>query len=273
MKPRFDIANLLRHSGRRRRRTIVVRTREPAGGLILEARKIGLDVVASWRAVAINLLDAYEAARQARAAFTPDAAGDDLAVLIEREFREQRGLLVRIEPLLASWAARVEVWQRKSFAAAIRNSTGLDLYALLSQADVEDAVAASLERHAGLVRGMSADAERRISETIWREFIRDTPRNAIGKMLAAELDISRNRANFIAKDQTIKLGATLNEERQQQAGITQYMWRTAEDDRVRPTHAIRDGKVYDWNDSGIKPGEEPNCRCTAQAYIELLDQV
>ena len=45
------------------------------------------------------------------------------------------------------------------------------------------------------------------------------------------------------------------------AGLTKYVWRTKRDDRVRPTHRVREGRTYDIFDSDIKPKQEIKCRC------------
>jgi len=50
---------------------------------------------------------------------------------------------------------------------------------------------------------------------------------------------------------------------------THYIWRTTGDDKVRPSHAANEGKIFAW----AKPpatghsGEDYNCRCTAEPYI------
>lgn len=47
-----------------------------------------------------------------------------------------------------------------------------------------------------------------------------------------------------------------------------YIWRSKDDDKVRPEHADRDDKIFHWNSDEIKPGEDYGCRC----YAEFLDQ-
>ncbi len=50
---------------------------------------------------------------------------------------------------------------------------------------------------------------------------------------------------------------------------THYIWRTAGDDKVRPSHAANEGKIIAWDkppDTG-HPGEDFNCRCKAVAYV------
>ena len=52
--------------------------------------------------------------------------------------------------------------------------------------------------------------------------------------------------------------------------MTKYIWHTQEDDKVRPWHASRDGKVFDSNKppKGGNPGDAPNCRCWAEPIEE-----
>ena len=52
------------------------------------------------------------------------------------------------------------------------------------------------------------------------------------------------------------------------AGESEYFeWNTMGDERVRPTHEVRDGKIYNWDNAEIVPGEEPGCRCWATVYF------
>lgn len=49
-----------------------------------------------------------------------------------------------------------------------------------------------------------------------------------------------------------------------ESGIKKYIWRTMLDDRVRPTHAANEGKIFDLDNPPPHtghPGTEINCRC------------
>lgn len=90
-----------------------------------------------------------------------------------------------------------------------------------------------------------------------------------------DLDITRNRANLIARDQTAKMNSAFNEDRQTSIGITHYQWQTAGDERVRETHAANDGEVFAWDDPPAEtghPGEDVNCRCVALAQFAELEE-
>jgi hypothetical protein len=43
-----------------------------------------------------------------------------------------------------------------------------------------------------------------------------------------------------------------------------YVWRTQGDDRVRPEHSAREGRIFSSEDSG--PGEDYGCRCWEEPY-------
>jgi SPP1 gp7 family putative phage head morphogenesis protein len=78
--------------------------------------------------------------------------------------------------------------------------------------------------------------------------------------------VAKRRAKFIARDQVSKFNGDLNQLRQKNVGINSYIWSTSLDERVRPSHAAKEGKKFSWdnppNDTG-HPGEDYNCRCVA----------
>lgn len=100
---------------------------------------------------------------------------------------------------------------------------------------------------------------------------------SIAKALQARVDVSKSRAILIARDQTTKLNAALNQDRQRAAGVESYRWSTSHDERVRPSHADLDGQVFSWDDPPIvdeeeaNPGEPIQCRCIALPIIAELE--
>jgi len=104
-------------------------------------------------------------------------------------------------------------------------------------------------------------------------------------IMAERTDVTDSRAKLIARDQVAKLNAQFTQERQQDAGIEGYVWRTVGDERVRDTHDAVDGQFFSWDNppgetDGNHPGEDYQCRCWAEPvlpeYLEfqasLLDQ-
>jgi SPP1 gp7 family putative phage head morphogenesis protein len=85
--------------------------------------------------------------------------------------------------------------------------------------------------------------------------------------------ISDARARLIARDQVSKLNGELTMIEQLDVGVTDYIWRTSEDERVRETHIAKNGVRFQWTtpppDTG-HPGWDFQCRCTAEPDLEAL---
>jgi SPP1 gp7 family putative phage head morphogenesis protein len=101
------------------------------------------------------------------------------------------------------------------------------------------------------------------------------------------------RAELIARDQIGKLNGSLTEGRMVDAGVSGYVWLTALDERVRPTHQQMSGSQNKWQDrsvykprgekdfrkrpssmSGAIPGSQIQCRCTAlPAFDDIVADV
>ena len=57
---------------------------------------------------------------------------------------------------------------------------------------------------------------------------------------------------------------------------SQYIWRTREDEKVRPSHVANDGHIFAWDDPPPTghPGEDFGCRCTSEPYYpEIAEHV
>ena len=50
---------------------------------------------------------------------------------------------------------------------------------------------------------------------------------------------------------------------------THYIWRTRSDGKVRAAHAANNGRIFSWDTPPPMghPGEDFNCRCTAEPYV------
>lgn len=71
------------------------------------------------------------------------------------------------------------------------------------------------------------------------------------------------RADKIAHNEIGNLDGRMCKQRQRANGITHYQWRTVRDERVRPWHEEREGKIFSWDKPPFDghPREAPFCRC------------
>lgn len=98
----------------------------------------------------------------------------------------------------------------------------------------------------------------------------------IAKQIGERYGVAQRRAALIARDQVGKFYGQVQRARQKELGIQRYRWRTSNDERVRPEHVEREGKVFEWTDPPADghPGYPINCRCTAEPVItDVLEQL
>lgn len=107
------------------------------------------------------------------------------------------------------------------------------------------------KENASLIKGISEEEVSDIEQLVFR-MVRagDSPgtiRDAIQEVMAA----SKSRAQLIGRDQVSKFNARLTQQRQAQLGVTEYIWRTSDDERVRPSHQALDDTVQKWSEPPV----------------------
>jgi len=160
------------------------------------------------------------------------------------------------------------------FVEAARKTLGIDLRAVVRQEDLTDLLAAVSIRNAELIKDLSQETVAKIARTVSDSVLSGQGARELRGEIKEVMETSDSRAELIATDQTAKLNSDLNRARQEQAGVDKYVWRTSQDERVRPRHRRLDGHVYEWGEptgaeSGLPPGKPIRCRCVAQGVVEF----
>jgi len=97
----------------------------------------------------------------------------------------------------------------------------------------------------------------------------------IAREIKKKYSVTNNRAKLIARDQVGKFNGQLTRLRQLDAGVRAFKWSTAADERVRPRHAMLEGRVFNWHeppDVGF-PGEPIQCRCIGEPLFRGFDRI
>lgn len=96
------------------------------------------------------------------------------------------------------------------------------------------------------------------------------------KQLGISTEVAITRARLIARTETARSTASINQARAQAVGSNQYRWHNSGDEAVRHSHKFLKGKrlqgmIFSWDnpptlDDGMTghPGTFPNCRCFAE---------
>jgi len=100
--------------------------------------------------------------------------------------------------------------------------------------------------------------------------------------VAAEImktgEVTKSRANTIARTEVGRVSTEFTKARSEHLGSTEFIWRTAGDSDVRPSHKALNGKSFKWSDPPecdpghhALPGAIWNCRCYAEPVLPDLD--
>lgn len=229
-----------------------------------------LRTVASWSRD--NLVPAYERELELSRGqgITQDAEGFVWTAFEALLFGVASIALDRVRDVFGGEAKR----NTKGFIASAKRILGIDLAVVVREEDLGDYLIMAAERNANLITGMADDLRKRIRDRTIQAVLDGESVASYRKVLAKEFGLSDRRAKVIARDQVSKLTSDLNRIRQQQAGITEYSWQTAQDERVRPLHQSLDGKVYRYGqptgaEQGLPPGQPILCRCIARGVLRF----
>lgn len=180
-----------------------------------------------------------------------------------------------------SFVTEVDRQHKKATEGAIADALGVDFARIIDSERVRADLELALAQNTALIRSIGAQH--------WSDVSRAVLDNYRGQQLPDNLSltqrlrqlggITERRAALIARDQTSKLTGALNQSRQQENGIEEYIWRTAGDrrvvgdpgglypkgNRVHGDHYHRDGKKFRWDNPPADghPGQAINCRCVA----------
>lgn len=175
------------------------------------------------------------------------------------------GLRRKLE-LLANMNRKLTV---KEWKRAIKATLGIDIR---EDYYLGDYYAEQLQRwvdeNVSLIKTIPEDTLDKMRDIIYDGFTEGKTTTRIIKEIQKAYGVGRRRAELIARDQTAKLNGQIQRHQQQDAGITEYIWYTVGDSRVRKSHRELNGKKFSWNDppdvgKGRKchPGEDYQCRC------------
>lgn len=281
---RYDLAAMSARAGNRKPLTTfrpIITTRAQANDLAAILHRM----LAPWYGARQRITDAY--ARELARVMTTDSM-DDLTALFADIADQVQRLLLELTPDLQQWALRVEKWHRGKWGSTVLAGANVDVSYLIGPHDAQEPISAFLARNIALVKDISAQAQGRISDAVFRGIQARTPAREVGKQIAEFTGMARKRANNVAADQATKLSAALDGQRQREAGLTVWRWRHSGKLHPRQFHKERDGNLYadDAADRGKlsggdtvleppaeAPGELPFCGCVREGVLVLDGEV
>ena len=129
---------------------------------------------------------------------------------------------------------------------------------------------------------------RKLVDEIAESDINDV-KETVDKLLdAAEVIFERNRLRniflFLAVSRVIRSNAAITRQLHEQMGVSEYVWTTQRDNRVRDSHRRLDGRIFKYSEPPVmneksgergNPGDDFGCRCVATPVfgINILEHI
>ena len=100
---------------------------------------------------------------------------------------------------------------------------------------------------------------------------------AMVQAIQQDFGVSKNKAKFLARQETSLLMSKYREARYKEIGVSKYRWSGSMDERERHDHKVLEGEVFTWDNPPVvdrktgrraHPGEDYGCRCVAVPLID-----
>ena len=164
-------------------------------------------------------------------------------------------------------------YHRRRFIQTFRNGAQIDVRPFITRPEVDAFLSRKVEENVALIRTIPERTRDGLADRLRGE-LRTAPfdQERLTNLLREEYRSEGYNLRRITRDQTNKTVGQLSEIRQRQLGISRYTWRTAQDERVRPTHAANANMGFEWSRPPPltgHPGNDIQCRCIALPILDI----
>ena len=199
----------------------------------------------------------------------------DVATALEKRIAEY-GLDQKVEQI-AKMAKNVSIreWKR-----AVKDTLGIDLLDDYYKGEFfEETIRRWIAENVLLIKSIPSETLGNMREIILGSYLKGSSIRDIQKAIQETYNVSKRKAQLLARDQVATLNAQLTKAQQTDAGCKKYRWSDSRDGRVRDCHKALNGKVFSWDNppemwyetkqgrvyTGRRchPGEDYCCRCVA----------
>lgn len=216
----------------------------------------------------------------------------DMVRRIQNRFRIMRDRLSRrlkTDPLerdVRRCADYTDRRQLKEWQRSVRATLGVDIHDDFFLGERYDLMLKRwVEQNVSFITSIESDCFDDMENVIIEGFAKGRTPAAISNEIQRRFDVTKSKANLLARDQVGTLSANLTRTRQESAGVEEYIWSSSGDERVRECHRELDGQKFRYDDppamwymtkhgkvySGrhCNPGEDYQCRCVAKPVFNF----
>jgi SPP1 gp7 family putative phage head morphogenesis protein len=156
-------------------------------------------------------------------------------------------------------------FQRKQLTRVLASQIGANIF--FDDFGLNNEIKGFIANNVQLIKTVPERHFARVESTVFNAARQGSLLKDVNKQIQNIYGQTKTNASRIARDQHNKLFGQLNQFRQLGVGIARYIWRTVEDNRVRPTHSFNNGKSFLWSRPPLAtghPGQDFQCRCWAE---------
>ena len=181
------------------------------------------------------------------------------------------------ERLAEDTANEISDFNRRQIGKQLRAAVGVDVF--FQDTELQDTMEQFASDNVSRIVTYPATIFPKLERIVSNGYRAGLRANAIRDQIVNELGVEESRAAFWARDQIGSLNGQLTKQRQESIGIDEYIWRSSLDERVRATHRRLEGTKHRWDDPPqvgarlVHPGEDYNCRCTADPVIPGIENI
>jgi hypothetical protein len=167
----FDVPRLAQN-----RRPVHIDPLTPTKGQAAELALIIAYPLSRWIANLERILATYDPAPE----ITRDSPADSEAAINAVE-GEINVLILSVDARVREWAVRVERWHRRKWTGSIYSATNVDLRNIMTGTAVQESIEAFIARNVALIKDVNGEAQRRISDAVFRGYQQRLPARTIAQ--------------------------------------------------------------------------------------------
>lgn len=195
----------------------------------------------------------------------------------------------RAKLLATRFVKKVHYQNKTQFTRNFKNAFNVDLSSIIEKEILGDTLSIAIQQNVDLITSIKNDFINDIGSNVFTNYKKGFRHSELINEIRARGNVSYSRAKLIARDQTAKINADFEEERNKKLGFDIYKWKGTGDERERDSHMVLNNMLCKYSDPTVysddegktwkkrksiggfigKCGEDYQCRCLAIPYIKF----
>lgn len=191
--------------------------------------------------------------------------------------------------LATRFVNKVHYQNKTQFTRNFKNAFDIDLSSIIEKEVLGDTLSIAIQQNVDLITSIKNDFINDIGSNVFTNYKKGFRHSELINEIRARGNVSYSRAKLIARDQTAKINADFEEERNKKLGFDIYKWKGTGDERERDSHMVLNNMLCKYSDPTVysddegktwkkrksiggfigKCGEDYQCRCLAIPYIKF----